>query len=34
MEYSIQRGEANFNRTFHISLHGNICTIARMKIMC
>ena len=31
MECSIQRGEANLNRTFHLSLNENICTIARMK---
>ena len=31
MEYSIQRGEAKFNRTFHLSPNENIFTIARMK---
>ena len=31
MECAIQRGEANLNRTFHISPNENICTIAQMK---
>ena len=31
MERSIQRGEAKLNRTFHLSLNENACTIARMK---
>ena len=28
---SIQRGVAKLNRTFYLSPHENICTIARMK---
>ena len=31
MNYSIQRGEAEFNGTFHLSPNENICSIARMK---
>ena len=33
MEYSIQRGKAELNRTFHLSRAPNVnsCTIARMK---
>ena len=28
MKCSIQRGKAELNRTFHLSPHENICTIA------
>ena len=31
IEYSIQRGEAKLNRTFHLSPNENICATARMK---
>ena len=31
IECSIQRGEAKLNRTFHLSLNEDICTIGRMK---
>ena len=32
MECSIQRGKAELNRTFHLSPHENICTIALITI--
>ena len=31
MKCSIQRGEADLNRTFHLSPNENICSIARMR---
>ena len=31
MKCSIQRGEAELNGTFHLSLNENICSIARMR---
>ena len=30
MKYSIQRGEAELNGTFHLSPNENICSITRM----
>ena len=32
MKWSIQRGEAELNGTFHLSPHENICTIALINI--
>ena len=32
MKCSIQRGFASLNRTFHLSPHENICTIALITI--
>ena len=31
MKYSIQRGEAELNGTFHLSPNENICSIARLR---
>ena len=31
MEFSIQRGKAELDKTFHLSPNENSCTIARMK---